>query len=317
MKEDIMKSKKILFTALLNSMIVVLEMLYGAISNSLALITDALHNLSDVLALIIALVAIYYATKAAHAKMTFGYVRAEMMAAFINSLFLTLTMLIVLYEACMRFLNPLEVEVYSVMVVASVALFVNGLSAYLLKDYHHLHHHHHSHAHADDHTHHHCSHSHEDLNLKAAYLHMLGDAAISLGVILGAIATLYLQTPYIDPLLTFAFGLYILKSSFGVLKESFLSLMDANPEDIQKYKELLLSFEEIASVHDIHLTHPSSKEKFFSAHIVFSTDQSLAEIEQTIEKIRQKLQKLYGVTHSLLQPESIKYMLHEGQCVSH
>lgn len=309
-----LKSKKILFTAVLNSMVVILELVYGAVSNSLALITDALHNLGDVLALIIALIAIYYAAKAAHAKMTFGYVRAEMMAAFINSLFLSLTMLIVLYEAMMRFLNPLEIETYSVMIVATIALFVNGFSAYLLKDYHHLHHHH---VHVHDDAHNHCSHNHEDLNLKAAYLHMLGDAAISLGVVLGALATLYFQTPYIDPFITFVFGLYILKSSFGVLQQSFLSLMDTNPEDVEKYKELLLSFEEVCSIHDVHLTHPSSKDKYFSAHIVFSANQSLSEIEQTIEKIRHKLQKLYGVTHSLLQPESLKYIAHQDYCASH
>ncbi|KIM09383.1 MAG: hypothetical protein KU28_01835 [Sulfurovum sp. PC08-66] len=307
------KSKKILFTAALNSIVVVLELVYGTLSRSLALITDALHNLSDVLALFIALIALYYAAKAAHAQMTFGYIRAEMMAAFINSLFLTLTMLIVLYEAFMRLLNPLQMEVYSVMVVAAIALVVNGVSAYVLRDYHELHHHH---AH-EEHEHHEHDHHHEDLNLKAAYLHMLGDAAISLGVILGALATLYFDTPYIDPLLTFAFGLYILKSSFGVLRESFLSLMDANPEDVTHYTALLLSFDEVRGVHDVHLTLPSSKEKYFSAHIVFDADLPLSRIEQTIEAIRQKLHHLHAVTHTLLQPESTKYLEHEGYCTPH
>lgn len=297
---------------MLNMLIVVLELIFGALSNSLSLITDALHNLGDVLALFVAFVAAYYALKAATSKMTFGYIRAEMMAAFVNSLFLCVTMIYVLYEAFIRFLNPVAIDTSSVIAVASIALVINGISAYLLRENHHLHHHHAtSHDHECDHDHH------EDLNLKAAYLHMLGDAVISLGVVLGAFATRYFDAVFIDPLITFIFGSYILKSSSNVLKDSFFSLMDANPHDIKKYEELILSFKEIDAVHDIHLTSPSSNEIYFSAHIVLSSNMSLDEIEKIIEDIRLALKQRFGVTHLLIQPESVKYAQAEQYCLTH
>lgn len=303
MRYSDLKSKKIMFVAMLNIIIVVLEFIFGFISNSLALITDAVHNLGDVLALFVALIASYYALKSATSKMTFGYIRFEMMAAFVNSLFLCITMIYVLYEAAIRFMNPVLIDAKSVIVVASVALVVNSISAYLLRD------------NPDLHSH---EHHHEDLNVKAAYLHMFGDAVISLGVVLGAVMTLYFQVLYIDPLLTFIFGVYILISSFKVLKKSFLSLIDANINGTKEYEELLLSFEEICAVHDIHLTLPSSKDKYFSAHIVLKSSKSLEEIEHLIENIRFSLKENFGVTHVIIQPETTKYMqTNDCYCISH
>lgn len=309
MKLNDLKSKKIMLIAILNMLIVILELSFGVISNSLSLITDALHNLGDVLALFVAFLASYYAQKSATSKMTFGYIRAEMMAAFVNSLFLCITMVYVLYEAIMRFLNPVAIDASSVIFVASIALIVNGISAYLLRDTPHLHHH------GDSHDE--CKHNHEDLNLKAAYLHMLSDAVISFGVIIGAVVTLYFQTLFVDPLITFVFGAYILRSSFKLVRESFFSLMDANPHAIKEYEELILSFEEIEAIHDIHVTSPSSKERHFSAHIVLKSNKSLDEIEELIEKIRLLLKEKFGVTHSLIQPETIKYANIDKYCSAH
>ncbi len=321
MEKKVSVNSRIMFVAMLNVTIVALELVYGAISNSLALITDALHNLGDVLALFVALIASYYAIKTATSKMTFGFVRAEMMAAFVNSLFLCITMLYVLFEAVLRFFNPILMETNSVILVATVALIANGISAYLLKEHHHLYHHHghkensHNHGHSHSCNHHH-EHHHEDLNMKAAYLHMLGDAVISLGVIIGAVATMYLNTPYVDPIITFLFGAYILKSSFGVLQESFMSLMDFNKENIEQYEKVLLSFGEVQSVHDMHLIHPSSKDKYFSAHIILRDNKNIEEIESLIEKVRHKLKHL-GVTHCLIQPETTKYLNNDQYCSAH
>lgn len=310
MKKEMNVNSKITFVAMLNIVIVVLELTYGAISNSLALITDALHNLGDVLALIVALIASYYSLKAASSKMTFGFVKAESMAAFVNSLFLCITMIYILYEAVIRLNNPILMETNSVIFVATIALVINGISAYMLKDQHHLHNHGHIQEHGS------CSHHHDDLNIKAAYLHMLGDAMISLGVIIGAICTMYFNTPYIDPVITLIFGIYILKSSYGVLNQSFFILMDSNVENISKYEELVLSFDAVEDVHDIHLTQPSSKEKYFSAHIILKENYILDDIEVLLEKIRDKL-KHFGVTHSLIQPETRKYKNSDTYCNSH
>ncbi len=310
-----MHGKKILLIGLLNISIVIAEIIFGIFSNSLALITDALHNLGDVLALGIAFLAAHYMSKEASSKMTFGFVRSEMMAAFVNSAFLCVTMIFVLFESVKRFLNPLEIEATQVIWVATIALVANGISAYLLRGEHHHHHdhdHHHEHEEHCEHEHHH----HDDLNVKAAYLHMLGDAAISLGVIIGAVASLYLKTPYIDPLLSLLFGAYILKSSYEVLRHSFDSLMDSNKQGTNKIESILLEFDEIHSLHDVHMTAPSSKDRFFSAHVVLKNDLSLSMTEELLERMRERL-KHSGITHSILQPETIKYANNHGYCCSH
>ncbi len=310
-----MQSRKILLIGILNISIVVAEIIFGIFSNSLALITDALHNLGDVLALGVAFVAAYYASKEADSKMTFGFIRSEMMAAFVNSAFLCATMLFVMFEAVKRVLNPSGVDASQVIWVAALALAANGVSAYLLRDEHH-HHHHHGHSHEHEHLEHHHHHGHADLNMKAAYLHMLGDAAISLGVIVGAAATIYLDTPYIDPLLSIAFGLYILKSSFAVLKESFYSLMDANKDDIEKVESSIMEVRGIHSLHDVHMASPSSKDKYFSAHIVLKDDLTMSQTEELLEGVRDRLRG-FGITHSVLQPETLKYACASGHCCSH
>jgi cobalt-zinc-cadmium efflux system protein len=301
--------KKILLIGLLNIFIVIAEIIFGIFSNSLALITDALHNLGDVLALGIAFLAAHYMSKEASSKMTFGFIRSEMMAAFVNSAFLCVTMIFVLFESVKRFLNPVSIEASQVIWVETIALVANAVSAYLLRGEHHHHHH-------DDHDHCEHGHHHEDLNVRAAYLHMLGDAAISLGVIVGAVASLYLKTPYIDPLLSLVFGAYILKSSYGVLRHSFDSLMDANKHGTHKIEDMLLEFDEIHSLHDVHMTSPSSKDRFFSAHVVLKEDLSLSMTEELLERIRERL-KHSGITHSILQPETLKYANTHGYCCSH
>jgi len=308
-----MNSKKLLAVGTLNIIIVIAEIVFGVLSNSLALITDALHNLGDVLALGIAFLAAHYATKEPDEKMTFGFVRAEMMAAFVNSVFLCVTMVFVFAESIKRLANPVDIAAGQVIWVALIALIANGISAYLLgHEHHHEHHHHHEHNHCEhEHEHHH-----DDLNIKAAYLHMLGDAAISLGVIIGAVATLYLNTPYIDPIISMLFGIYIFKSSFGILKTSFARLMDASSDDISKFEQLLLSFDGVCTVHDLHIISPSSKDKFFSAHIVLTGNPTLSETEELLEAIRAKLESV-GVTHSLLQPETMKYAGVHGHCCTH
>jgi len=253
-------------------------------------------------------VAAYYASKEANSKMTFGFVRSEMMAAFVNSAFLCVTMLFVMFEAVKRVLNPSSIDASQVIWVAVLALAANGVSAYLLKDEHHRH----------EHSHERCDHGHDhrDLNMKAAYLHMLGDAAISLGVIIGAVATIYLDTPYIDPFLSIAFGLYILKSSFAVLKESFYSLMDANKDDIEKVESSIKELREIHSLHDVHMASPSSKDKYFSAHIVLKEDLTMSQTEELLEAVRDRLRG-FGITHSVLQPETLKYAGASGHCCTH
>ncbi len=297
--------KQVIF---LNISLVVAEISAGVYSGSMALLADALHNLGDVLALIISLVALIYGAKKATDSMTFGYIKAEMMAAFLNALFLVVTMLFILAESLHRLFVPNEINAPIVIAASMIALFINAFSTWLLSQKS-LEHHHHEH---DNHHHHH----HEDMNIKAAYLHMLSDAALSLSVVVGGVVIYFFDIVLIDTLLSLLFSIYIIKETLPLLRRSFFALMDANEDDIKEIEQLILVSSEVASVHDLHLYRPNSRECYGSAHIVLREDLCLSHIETILETVRERLSKA-GITHFVLQPESIKYNLKTGCCSMH
>jgi len=298
--------KQVIF---LNISLVAAEISAGVYSGSMALLADALHNLGDVLALIISLVALIYGAKKATDSMTFGYIKAEMMAAFLNALFLVVTMLFILAESLHRLFVPNDINAPIVIAASLIALLINALSTWLLSQKN-LEHHHHEH---DDHHHHH---HHEDMNIKAAYLHMLSDAALSLSVVVGGVVIYLFGIVVIDTLLSLLFSIYIIKETLPLLRKSFFALMDANVDDIKEIEQLILASSEVASVHDLHLYRPNSRECYGSAHIVLREDLCLSQIETILETIRERLSNA-GITHFVLQPESIKYNLKTGCCFMH
>ena len=293
----------------LNISLVIAEIIAGIYSGSMALIADAFHNLGDVLALFISLIAIIYGAKKATETMTFGYIKAEIMAAFINSLFLIITMIFILIESVNRFLNPTEINAPIVIFVSLIALFINAYSTILLKQNNIEHHHDH-----DEEEHHH--HEHEDMNIKSAYLHMLGDAVISLSVAVGGVIIYFFGIVAIDSVLSVLFSIYIIKETFPILKKSFYSLMDSNIDDLKQIKNLIINSDShILSIHDLHLYRPNSSECYGSVHIVLNENLTLLEIETILENIRFILSK-NEITHFIIQPESIKYNNNEN-CVIH
>ena len=294
----------------LNITLVIAEIIAGIYSGSMALIADAFHNLGDVLALFISLIAIIYGAKKASETMTFGYIKAEIMAAFINSLFLIITMIFILVESINRFLNPTEINAPIVIFASLIALFINAYSTILLKQNSIEHHHDH-----DENEHHH--HEHEDMNIKSAYLHMLGDAVISLSVAVGGVIIYFFGVVAIDSVLSVIFSIYIIKESFPLLKKSFYSLMDSNIDDLKEIGNLIINSDDsILSIHDLHLYRPNSKECYGSVHIILNENLTLVEIERILENIRLVLSQ-NGITHFIIQPESEKYHLNEDKCFSH
>lgn len=287
----------------LNIALIISEIIAGIYSGSMALITDAFHNLGDVLALFITLVAIIYGAKKATETMTFGYIRAESMAAFVNSIFLSVTMIFIFVESAQRFLNPHDIDAPIVIFAALIALLVNGFSTWLL-DQKNIEHHH-----KDEHDH-------EDMNIKSAYLHMLGDAFVSLSVVVGGIIMYFYGFNKIDSLLSMIFSIYVMAINFPILKNSFLSLIDSNSYNIKNIEELIMQSSEILSIHDLHVYRPSSKESYGSVHIVLKNDLLLSEIEKVIEDIRDRVCKK-GITHFIIQPESAKYHLDDISCHTH
>jgi cobalt-zinc-cadmium efflux system protein len=294
----------------LNISLVIAEIIAGIYSGSMALVADAFHNLGDVLALIISLIAIIYGAKKASDSMTFGFVKAEIMAAFVNSLFLIITMLFILLESISRFFQPSEINAPIIIFTSIIALIINAYSTILLKQNNIEHAHNHSH---DEHEH---EHHHEDMNIKSAYLHMLGDAIISLSVAIGGVIIYFFGINFIDTILSVIFSIYILKETFPILKKSFLSLMDSNSDDLKKVEKLILENNSVLSIHDLHLYRPNSSNCFGSVHIVFKENLLLEDVETVIEEIRKKI-KIYNITHFVIQPESKKYHLDNIECCSH
>lgn len=290
---------------ILNIVIVIIESTVGVISGSLALLSDAWHNLSDVLALVVTAIALGLGTRPANSEMTYGYVRSEMMASFINAGFLSLLMIWVAVEAIDRLIHPIPVDGWLTMITAAAALIVNTASAVILGG--HAHHHH------EEENHHH----EPDLNIRAAFWHMASDAVLSLAVVLGGGAMIMWGIPWIDSVLSLIFAAVILVASGKLLRESFSSLMDrADPKMVSKLSAILTSHPMVCQTHDIHLSHPSSKEHYFSAHIILDEALSLKEVEIIIETLRHDLSHA-GATHILIQPETVKYDSGNEHCNGH
>ena len=310
-----MKEKKLLWIILFNVTIIISEVVFGLISNSFALIADALHNTGDVIAIIITYIALKLGTRKTTFKYTFGFLKAEMMAAFVNTLFLLLTMLYMIYESINRFYNPEVIEPIYMIVVGIIAVIANGISAYILNNMEvsscp-------SHNHNDSNTNH-SSHNHtyHDANIKSAYLHMLSDALISVGVVIAGIFIYYFKIYYIDSILTIVFSIYIINHSYPLLKKSFLSLMDANIIEItqDKLDNIIKSDNRVVEYHDLHIYKPSSKHNFISFHIVLDDKNlSLKECENISNKIKYNLEH-YGFNHILIQIDSTEHIKNKINC---
>jgi cobalt-zinc-cadmium efflux system protein len=218
-------------------------------------------------------------------------------------------MIFILAESIVRIFNPNEIDAPIVIIASLIALAINGFSTFLLSQNKIEHHHHED---EDEHHHEH----HEDMNIKSAYLHMLGDAVVSFSVAVGGIIIYLFGVVVVDSILSVVFSIYIIKETLPVLKKSFYSLMDSNIDDIKEVENLILSSSEVLSVHDLHLYRPNSKEYYGSVHVVLRDDLLLSQVETVLENIRARLCKK-GITHFIIQPESLKYDLKSTCCSAH
>ena len=298
-----MREKKIFWVIVFNLVIIVSEIGFGLLSNSFALIADALHNIGDVIAVAISYLALRLASQKASFRYPFGFMRAEMMAGFVNTLFLFLTMFYMLYLSVGHFLEPEQIEPLYMITVGFVALVANGVSAYILntlgvESCSHGNHH-------DESHHHEGHHPHQDVNIRSAYLHMFADALISLGVVLAGVAIYFFDIYRVDAVLTMGFSVFILFHSYPLLKKSFLSLMDINTVELDKEKieNVLLSDANVQSYHSLHIRQPSSLERCISMHLVLNdATLTLSNQENIRQKIETALQHL-GFTQIIMQLE--------------
>ncbi len=276
------KGKNLLFSIVLNIIITVAQIIGGILSGSLALISDALHNFSDVLSLIFSYIANVLSKRKASINQTFGYKRAEIIAAFVNAMSLIIVAIYLIFEASQRFLHPEPIKSNLVIWMSLLGIFANGFSALLLK-----------------------KDSQHNLNMKSAYIHLFTDMMASVAVLIGGILMKYFQIYWIDSLLTFAIAIYLIYIGYDLLKDSTKILMLFTPSNID-IKEIVREVHQVpgvAKLHHIHVWHLNEHELHLEAHLDCSGDLKLSEFNILSDKIEILLLQKFNINHTNIQPE--------------
>jgi cobalt-zinc-cadmium efflux system protein len=263
----------------LNIVFVAVELAFGIIADSLALIADAGHNLSDVLSLVLAWAAARLARRQPTAYRTYGFRRGTILAALVSSVLLLVAMGAIAWEALLRFSDPAPVEGRLMMAVAAVGVVINGITAWLF-----------------------AAGRHNDLNIRAAFMHMLGDAAVSVGVVIGGIGVLTFGWLWLDPAISLVIVVVIVWGTWGVLTESLDMAFDAVPKNIDPHKvrEFLRTLPGVADIHDLHIWSMSTTETALTAHLVMP---SAEEDDHFLRNAAEGLKKRFRIAHSTLQVE--------------
>lgn len=277
-----LKGRNLLISIFLNILITASQIVGGIVSGSLALLSDALHNFSDVLSLVISYLANLLARKEASLNKTFGYKRAEILAAFINASTLIIVAVLLIIEAIKRFFNPQEIESNLVIWLSFIAILANGFSVLLLqKD------------------------SKVNMNMRSAYLHLLTDMLASVAVLIGGLLMKYFEIFWVDSLLTLIIALYLIWVGVDLFRESFKVLMLFTPNDLQ-IKDIvkeLSCIDEIKNIHHIHVWQLNEEETHFEAHVDFKNDIKLSDFDLVLNKMEEILFDKFQINHVNIQPE--------------
>ena len=276
------KGKNLVYSILLNILITIAQIVGGIISGSLALISDALHNFSDVLTLVFSYIAHKLSRRKASIDQTFGFKRAELITAFVNAATLIIVALILIYGAIDRFFNPHEIKSGLVIWLAILGIAVNGFSAILLKK-------------DADHN----------LNMKSAYLHLFTDMLASVAVLIGGLLMKYYGWFWVDSVMTILIAIYLIVVGIDLLKTSTKMLMLFTPEHID-IKEIVREVHKIPGVgklHHIHVWHLNDDELHLEAHLDCSEDIKMSEFNDLLHEIEQVLFRQFHINHINIQPE--------------
>jgi len=260
---------------------VIAEVAAGIFANSLALLTDAAHNVTDVLALALTWWAVWITTKPAHAGKTYGYHRAGILVALVNSTTLALIALGIFYEAYKRFVTPPIVRADILIVVGIVAVVVNLVTALLVRRG-----------------------SEHDLNLRSAFLHLMGDVISTVGAVLAGIIIHFTGLNWLDPLVSVLIGFLIMWNAWGILRESVDILMESTPADINMdvLQDDIRTVDGVCGVHDLHVWSLTRSYRTLSAHVI--TDDVPVSVGAKIRlAVNEVLDHKYGIAHATLQLE--------------
>jgi cobalt-zinc-cadmium efflux system protein len=265
----------------LTLLFVVVEILAGLFANSLALLTDAAHNFTDVIALGLSWYALRLTARPSNSGQTYGYHRAGILVALANSTTLVVIALGIFYEAYQRFVSPPQVKAGVLIGVGLAAVAVNIVTALLVRPG-----------------------SQHDLNLRSAFLHLMGDVASTVGAVLAGVVIAFTSWNWLDPLVSVLIGLLILWSAWGIVRESVSILMESTPSDIDMSSMLrdVLQVEGVQGVHDLHVWSITRGMRTLSAHIV-TDDVNISQGVTIQNAVSQVLNDKYGISHATLQLE--------------
>jgi cobalt-zinc-cadmium efflux system protein len=277
--------RRLLVTMVMNLIIPLVQITAGLMAGSMALISDAVHNLSDFLALLISYTALKIGQKGPTPALTFGYRRVEVMAAVFNVAVLFGAAFFIAFEGWERLNHPEPIRGGLVIGAALLGLAANGLSTWLLQ-----------------------AGARENLNMRGAFLHMLIDALTSLGVAILGVIWLIRPWYWLDPLVSWAIVILILYSGWGILKEALLILMNATPPgiDLEAIREAVTALEGIEDLHHLHVWNPSSGTIALAAHVIVP-DQPLGRVDELARKVRDLLLTRFNIDHPILQFETGSY----------
>jgi len=274
--------KNLLAATFLNLVITVVEIAGGLLSGSLALLSDALHNLSDTFATFIAYLATIIGKREANQKKTFGYKRLEILAALTNAVILIVMSVFLMKEAWHRWQNPAPINSMIMLIVGMIGLLANLYAVLILrKD------------------------AAKNINVKAAYMHLIGDSLSSVVVILGGVMIQIFKIYWIDPIITVLISIYIIRSGFVILKESVNILMQSAPDhlDLSQIKRRVEKEPEVLNIHHIHAWMLTDQEVHLEAHVELRSDLKLSQVNQIQKEIERSLSLEFKISHITLQFE--------------
>ena len=273
----------------LNIIFVIAEFIFGYISGSMGLMSDAGHNLSDVASMALALMACILATRHATGRYTYGYKKSTILVSVANAVILLVAVAIIIFESIEKIINPVDVESEWIMIVAGIGVLVNGFTTWLFnKD------------------------KGRDLNIKATYMHMLADTLVSVGVIVSGAVIKFTGWNIIDPVIGLVIAAIILYSTWDILKDSIRLALDGTPEqfDVDDICRRMESVDGVEEVHHIHIWAISTTEYAITSHIVVRDISRMHEIKDRLKS----LLKDAGISRSTLEFEDCSHHCEDETC---
>jgi cobalt-zinc-cadmium efflux system protein len=275
------EQKKLILSLFITVITMILELIGGYLTNSMALLSDAGHMFTHTFALVIGLAAIFIASKPPCHHRTFGLYRAEVLAAFVNGLFLIVVVGLIVYEAILRILHPIKILGLEMLLIAFIGLAVNVTSIMILKGSHK-----------------------ENLNIRSVFYHMFADAISSIGIVIAALVIMYTNWTFIDPFVSIGISIVILFWAWGILKDSTRILLETAPKGLNIdmiSDDLKKNFSEIRELHNVHLWSITPDMLVFSAHAQIESSKVQIKQEDVISKINDYLLKKYNIIECTIQ----------------